>query len=198
MALVNITIERPTKIPEDQLHKKEALHVASRHRYPIRRKRYLIGLTILAIVVLSTLVVLRVTVWHYSVLNPFTSQIEASVQFPLYHPTSLPSGFSVDPKSVNEPSSGVVVFSIDGPNKEKIFLSEESRPEKINIEESFFTEFSNLKESTITGGTLATGTLNQGRTEVASMLNNQVWIIATTAAHIPADQLVAILKSLSL
>jgi hypothetical protein len=129
-------------------------------------------------------------------VNPFSAKLTASLQFPLFHPTYVPSGYHVDVSSVTEPTTGVVVFSLDGSNKQKIYISEEARPSKYDIG-GFFAKFSGLKESAIPGGTLASGKIDSGQTEISSMLNNQVWIICNTNASVPMDQMAQLAKNLS-
>lgn len=129
-------------------------------------------------------------------VNPFSAKLSASLQFPLFHPTYVPDGYHVDTSSVTEPATGVVVFSLAGPNKSKIYISEEARPTKYDIG-GFFAKFSDLKESAITGGTLATGKIDNSQTEISSMLNNQVWVICNTNAAVPMDQMSNLAKDLS-
>lgn len=138
----------------------------------------------------------KLFIWQPANVDPFSTQLTSSLQFPLFHPTYVPSGYRVNPKSVTEPTTGVVVFSLDGPNKGKIYISEEARPTKYDIG-GFFTRFSDLKESAITGGTIATGKISKGQTEIASMLNNKAWIICNTNAPVPMDQMTNLVRGLS-
>lgn len=134
--------------------------------------------------------------WQPANVDPFTPQLTASLQFPLFHPTFIPTGFRVDTHSVSEPSTGVVVFYLDGPGKQRIYISEEARPQKYNIG-GFFAKFSNLKESAIRGGTIATGKLGKDQMEVGSKLTNQDWIICNTSAPVPMSQLEQLVRGLT-
>ena len=161
-------------------------------------RRRLIIIASLSGVVLGVAAVIswRLFVWQPANADPFTPQLAASLQFPLFHPTYVPTGFHVDTNSVTEPTTDVVVFNLDGPNKQKIYISEEARPSKYDIG-GFFTKFSDLKETAINGGTLATGKIDNGQTEIGSMLNNQVWIISNTNAPVPMNQITQMVRSLT-
>lgn len=161
------------------------------------RRRLIVSAAILGLTLgIATAIGWRIFVYQPVNVNPFSAKLTASLQFPLFHPTYVPAGYHVNVNSVTEPTTGVVVFSLDGPNKQKIYMSEEARPAKFDIG-GFFAKFSDLKESAITGGTIATGKIDNGHTEVASMLNNQVWIIGNTNAAIPIDQMAQLVKGLT-
>lgn len=162
-----------------------------------KKSRIVVTASIAAIVFGAAAIIgWRLFIWQPANIDPFTTQITSSLQFPLFHPTYIPTGFHVDTKSVTEPTTGVVVFSLDGPNKGKIYISEEARPSKYDIG-GFFAKFSDLKESAISGGTLATGKIDSGQTEISSRLNNQVWIICNTIAPVPMDQMSNLAKDLT-
>ena len=158
-----------------------------------------LSIALAAVVVLSASGFLfwRLFIWQPAVVNPFTTKTQASVQFPLYYPTQLPSGYRIDPKSVSEPQQDVVLFNLIGPRGEKIYLSEEARPQTFNLG-GFYDKFQDLKETPVSDGSVAVGRLNGGQTEVASRANNKTWVLSNTNANIPLDQLTTMLKSLSL
>lgn len=132
-----------------------------------------------------------------AVVDPFTSRILSSMQFPLYYPTELPTGYRIDTKSVNVPQQGVVVFSMIGPKGEKLYMSEEARPSSFDLG-GFYNKFQDRKEVGVSDGAIAVGQLDGGRTEVASRANNKTWILSNTRANIPLEQLTTMMKSLTL
>ncbi|HEV2412975.1 MAG TPA: hypothetical protein VGS28_04215 [Candidatus Saccharimonadales bacterium] len=129
--------------------------------------------------------------------NPFTAQVLASVQFPLYYPTNLPTGFRMDPTSVSKPRADVVIFNLDGPGSQKIYFSEEPKPGKYNIGD-FFNSLTGLKEYGVNGGTVAIGRNAQSDAEIANYVNSQVWVLANTNAPIPTDQMTTMMETLIL
>lgn len=129
-------------------------------------------------------------------VNPFTAKIMASVQFPLYYPTQIPSGYHIDSGTVNEPQSGVVVFDMVGPKGQKLYMSEEARPTTFDLG-GFYKKFEGLKEIPVSDGAVAVGKLGGGTTEIVSRANNKTWILSNTSASIPLDQLVSMMKSLT-
>jgi hypothetical protein len=129
--------------------------------------------------------------------NPFTPKVMASVQFSLYYPTRLPTGYRIDGKSVTEPQQGVVVFNMVGPRGQKLYMSEEARPTSFDLG-GFYKKFAGLKEIGVSDGAIAVGHINSGRTEIASRANNKTWILSNTTASIPFNQLIDTMKSLTL
>jgi hypothetical protein len=161
------------------------------------RRRFIIVASLIGILLgVAAAIGWKLFIWQPDIVDPFSAQLTSSLQFPLFHPTYVPSGFHVDTKSVTEPTTGVVVFSLDGPSEEIIYISEEARPTNYNIS-GFFAKFSDLKETAITGGAIATGKIDNGQSEIGSMLNNQVWIIGKTNASVPMDQMTQLVKGLS-
>jgi hypothetical protein len=118
----------------------------------------------------------------------------ASVQFPLYYPTTIPQGFRIDRSSVVEPQTGVVIFSIDGAHKEKIYVSEEARSTTVMIG-NFYKQFKNRKEIGVSDGEVAGGYLPSTGNLVSSRANNTTWVICNTKAPLTVNQMIAMLKS---
>jgi hypothetical protein len=161
----------------------------------IFRRRWLwITIVILVVVASGTALAWH---WHEAQLaktTPFSRGIIASMQFPLYYPTQLPTGFHIDRGSVKVPQEGVVVFTMLGPNNAKLYMSEEARPSKYGIG-NFYNNFANLKEVPVSDGAIAVGRLGHGTIEVASRADNKTWVITNTKASIPPDQLITMLKT---
>lgn len=127
--------------------------------------------------------------------DPISSRIASSVQFTLYYPTRLPSGFHFNAKSVTEPQSGVIVFDLEGLGNKKIYFSEEARPTTYDIG-GFYAKLQDLKEIGVNGGAIAVGRVKGTPTEVASLANNSTWILSNTNSNVPFDQLITMLKSI--
>jgi hypothetical protein len=165
---------------------------------PRRKKRIVISIVI-TIILASGLVGAATWLLHKQPANtnPFTPALTASIKYPLYHPTVVPPSFHVEPKSVQEPVTGVVTFYLSGPKGQKIYFSEEARPARYDIG-GFFKKFGHLNEYYANNATIATGTINNGQTKVGSMLNNQVWILVNTASQsVSLSQIDSMLRSLT-
>jgi hypothetical protein len=163
-------------------------------------KRLSLTFAALCILILASILVYKL--WPRSQLttaNPFTAQEIASAQFPLYYPSHLPFGYQVDPKSVTEPSAGVLIFTALGPNNEaKIYFSEEARPTKYDVG-AFYSKFSNLHEIGFGDGAIAVGNAGDGGTKIASRLTSKTWIIANTNNQaISPSQLTGIMEHMAL
>lgn len=76
-------------------------------------------------------------------------------------------------------------------------MSEEARPTTFDLG-GFYKKFQDLQEIPVSDGSVAVGRVNSGQTEIVSRANNKTWILSNTTANIPLDQLVDMLKSLTL
>jgi hypothetical protein len=128
-------------------------------------------------------------------VNPFNAKTLEAVDFPLYYPTYLPPRYRIDSKSVNMPQSGVVVFTLDGPDHQHLYMSEESRPDTFNFG-GYYKEFSDLKETVVASGTIAVGRINNGQTEIGSLATEKTWILTNTGSGLALSQLTRMLNSL--
>lgn len=200
MAIININIERKAKTYTSSADDKDTpakVAAVKRPRKKLSKGTHIAGLCIIGLfLVVAGTVGWKIFIWQPANIDPFTASILGSVQFPLYHPTVIPDGFHVDTKSVNEPTTGVVVFTLTGPKGSKVYFSEEARPNKYDIG-GFFTKFSGLKEFGVQDGAVAVGKLYNGREEIGSLVNNSVWIIGNTTAKIPMNQLTSMFMSLT-
>lgn len=158
---------------------------------------FLIGIGTLLVLSGGGFAYWKLVVWQPAVVNPFSTGVVAAMKFPLYYPTNLPNGYRVDKKSVSHPSDGVVVFDMIGPKGEKLYMSEEARPVSFDLG-GFYKKFQDLKEVPVSDGSVAVGRVNSGQTEIVSRANNKTWVLSNTTANIPLDQLVSMLKSLTL
>jgi hypothetical protein len=183
----------PTQETEKKpARKKQRLHLHIR----LTKRRFLIVAGLCVAIAAGCIAYWRLFIWQPAAADPFTAKDMSSVQFPLYYPTQLPSGFRTDTKSVSHPEQGVVVFYLIGPNNSKLYISEEVRDSTFNLG-GFYNSFEGLKEIGVSDGAIAVGHLYGGTTEVASRANNKTWVLANTTAHIPLSQLQTMLKSLT-
>jgi hypothetical protein len=164
-------------------------------RPPYRRRLRTIVLSGLTVAVIAGgLTIWRLSIRPSAIVNPFSASIMASVQFPLYYPTTIPPGFRIDRSSIVEPQTGVVIFSIDGAHQEKIYVSEEARSTTVMIG-NFYKQFKNRKEIGLSDGEVAGGYLPSTGNLVSSRANNTTWVICNTKAHLTVNQMIAMLKS---
>jgi hypothetical protein len=126
--------------------------------------------------------------------DPFTTSTLASLDFPIYYPRTLPSGYRINPKSVTEPLSGVVVFTIIGPNNQKLYMSQETRPATFNFG-GYYKAFANVHETTTPEGTIAVGYINKGVTAIGSLATDK--IVVNTTTQLPLSDLTSLLNSLA-
>jgi len=131
------------------------------------------------------------------IATPFTADIMASVKFPLYYPTKLPSGFHIDQRTVTEPQANVVVFDIVAPTGQKLYMSEEDSPAHINIL-NYDNNLVDLQKNYTAERNIAVGFLVYNHELVGSWSNSDTWIIVSCHADITRGQIMAMLLSLKL
>lgn len=169
---------------------------------PVRRrsrsllKKLILGLSLLVVIAVGVTLYRHFSKSNTGLSSPFTAKVQSSVQFPLYYPTQLPVGYSLDPKTVTEPKQGVVLFQLNGPGDAVISVSEEARPNSFNLG-GFYKQFTGYKSIPVSGGVIATGYVQYGQVQVASRANNQTWVLATTPQRVPQNQLIDMMRSLT-
>src|SRR5665213_2725631 len=89
------------------------------HRHPYRWT--LGGLLLIVLIAVGAYLLF----YPKTVSDPFTKTQRAAIGIPIYYPNKLPRGYSIDYKSVNIPQKGVIVFTINGPARHNIYMSEE-------------------------------------------------------------------------
>jgi hypothetical protein len=60
--------------------------------------------------------------------SPIPRSYQKNISFPLYYPHTLPTGYTVDKKSFEQPDTGVLTYSIIAPNGRRIAVSETATP----------------------------------------------------------------------
>lgn len=177
--------------------------------YPYAKLEYIRVYTVVKlnaknIIIYSTsflvLIVIGFLIWYKFirqpvVTDPFNSKILSSISFALYYPSKLPTNFKIAPGSASIPQTGVVIFTLEGPSNEKIYMSEEARPDTFNLG-GYYKDFEDLKETIIGRGTIAVGYINNHQIEVGSLAINNTWILTNTTSRVPLNQLTNMLSSL--
>lgn len=118
---------------------------------------------------------------YYFIKNKNSTNVTSvlSVQnnnIPLYFPTDLPNGYSVDEQSISK-APDVSTYTISTPKSEKIFVSIQAKPIE-SVLEKFHTEQLGLPETIVTQiGNIVIGQV-RGR-YTASITPEKSWIIVT-------------------
>lgn len=190
-------VDTPTESFVQKPKHEPSIHAHPKHLYKRKRLVLIASLAGCLVIVGGGFAYWRLVIWQPAVIDPFTAALQASAQIPLYYPTQIPKGYAIDTKSVTVPTSGVVVFNIDGPKGQKIYMSQEARPATFDIG-GFYTKFTDLKEISEGTGSIASGLINGNQTKIASRLTPKTWILTNTNTSVSVDQLVVMLKSLTL
>lgn len=126
-------------------------------------------------------------------------KIQKSVDFPIYYPGSLPSGYVLDTQSFRLAEPGVVLFAVTYSNGKSIVFSEQQQPSD-NEMNAFISNYvpinSALQLSLGQAKIGAYGSAANIRTVVSLPIRNGPWLIATAPSEVHHEDLVKILQSL--
>lgn len=126
---------------------------------------------------------------HISLSNPIPNDISSQVDFPLYYPTELPSGFSLD-KSSFRVSKKIVTYIINYDNDKTLIVNVQDKPANFDFE-SFQSKGKKLDSSL---GDAYVGAL--GNQTVASIVTTKSWLLIGIPSPIDTASLVVILQHL--
>lgn len=92
------------------------------------------SLWIAAIIVICIAVAGTITMPMIWASPPIPREASKGLGFPLYHPSNLPEGFSVDQSSFTQRDK-VLIFSIRTPDGQNIAVAEQARPNDLDLGE---------------------------------------------------------------
>ena len=138
--------------------------------------------------------------------SPFNSSQTASVAHGLYYPASLPSGLSIDSASISAPQgdrNGITSFHItNGVNGSMagsidITVNQQPKPAASDaVIQTFQAAIDGRQEIKTAHGTAVVGTIDNGRTRMASLATNDgTWILMSCpTASVDQPTLAAIVR----
>lgn len=127
-------------------------------------------------------------------------EIQKSVDFPIYYPNQLPSGYMLDPASFRLAEPGVVLFAVRYGEGKDIVFSEQQQPSNSEMDKfisSYLPLNSALQLPLGQAKVGAYGNAPNIRTIVSLPLHKGPWLIATAPSEVGHEDLVKILQSLT-
>ena len=163
-------------------------------------KRVIIAYCLL--IALTAFVALIFAASHHSpgnLQNPFPSAQIKAVPFQLYYPTRLPDHYQFDIASAESVEASVVVLRVTNPKTgDAIAISQQKAPDNFNFN-ILYNSFEAKKSYKVKLGTVVTGTIDNGKTQIASLVTaDKTWIFLTAPAATPAQDLKVVLDHLQL
>jgi hypothetical protein len=176
------------KLHKPLLSAKKHVKIATRRRVPLAR----LGITYAVLIILSAFTALSLASGRHdnTITNPFPiGQIKAA-PFKLYYPARLPKGYQVDIASAESIESAVVIMRITNPTSgNAIAISQQQAPENFNYN-ILYNSFEGKKTYKVKLGTVTTGTIDNGKTQIASLVTaDKTWIFLTAPASVPSEDL---------
>lgn len=111
----------------------------------------------------------------------FPVSIIEKATFPLYYPTGLPEGFTVDESSIDM-SDKALIFTISYGDGSKLIISEQPRPVSLDIEKFHIERFVEPQTYFINDNRIVVGKLLS--TITASIPKDTTWIIIKSTENI--------------
>ncbi len=116
-----------------------------------------------------------------------------SVDFPIYYPSSYPSGYYLDKSSKGE-SDGVNIYTIRNDKGSALYISSQALPEKSVVQDFETNKMAFVEEVDCPIGHAIIGSI-RGQTG-ASVTTNNTWVLITTVSDIETNVLKDIIASL--
>jgi hypothetical protein len=140
-------------------------------------KRRIITFVLIAIcIIASAITVTIIRDRQHTNSTPFSIETRQAVDFPLYYPTNLPAGFTLDKTSISS-TDEVVLYNLKAPGDAIINVSVQKRPEGANLEAFYAQELSDVHSIPTTHGVVKIG--KRGQSIFASLVTDTSWIIGT-------------------
>jgi hypothetical protein len=182
--------KREVPNPQKTVHKPEPIY----EEIPIEENRkFKINFHFTPTVVVIVFALLAIILVGVILINhtdkpsgPIPSKIVKELQFPLYYPNQLPSGYKVDPSSFIVKDNNVLVFSIDVPSGKSIAVSEEALPDVDATElgppdAPAGAPIANNMHITTSVGKAIIGIW--GTNYVSSLVTNKTWVILNVSGQ---------------
>jgi hypothetical protein len=155
----------------------------------------------LAVLVSGGIIVIALLVWGAWAFatrpvwpNPQLITASKTADFPVYYPTTLPSGFSYV-KGSAKLSADVFIYALayDG-GKHQLHISVEAKPAGVQFDD-FYTRILNNESDVLSSqGKAVIG--NAGGQTIGSLVTDKSWVTLNTPSNIDTDTLKALIGSL--
>lgn len=129
---------------------------------------------------------------HHSPTVP--ASLAQQVLFPIYMPTSLPHGFTINPDSYQN-SEGALLFYATNASADKIIFTEQIKPPDFNFADFYRKSLSNSRSVPGTPFTSIIGT-SEDKTALMSIQADPTWLLITSKASHASDYFEYIAKRL--
>jgi hypothetical protein len=131
--------------------------------------------------------------------DPFRAEQRSAVAFTLYYPSLLPENMEVDAASLATSDTTVVTMRITdrrGSLGQSFTITQQAANNSFNYE-TFYGSFRDKSSFDTSLGTVTTGTIDNGKTRLASLVaNNKTWILVQAPPSLHLDQLQNVLNNL--
>lgn len=135
------------------------------------------------LVILSATVALTIALTRHDTTlpDPFPTAQHQAVAIDLYYPAQLPEGFQIDTVSAENIEKNVVVLRATNPEAGTIItLSQQAAPKDFNFN-ILHNSFEGKTSYKVKLGTVTTGSIDNGKTKIASLVTkDNTWILLNT------------------
>ena len=121
--------------------------------------------------------------------NPFSASQIASAGFTLYYPAKLPAGYTLDRDALAHEQQQIINMRLGDPNNATITVIEQKTPQGFNYQ-TLYKTFAGRSETKTKNGTVTSGTIDDGRTYLSSLVTKDgSWLLMSSAEPLPEKDL---------
>lgn len=194
----------PQRNPESTPSRQAERVDSESERYAARRteKRRTLIKRVLLVFICGLLAIALLIGWHgrdnRSSLVP--KDIQKAVDFTVYYPSNLPSGYALDTQSFRLAEPGVVLFAVTYSNGKSIVFSEQQQPSTGEMDKfvSSYLPLNSAVQLPLGQAKIgAYGSAPDIRTVASLPIRNGPWLIVTAPSEVSHENLVTVLRSLT-
>lgn len=133
---------------------------------------------------------------HQRVINPFSAGQQAAAGFTLYYPARLPDTYQIDAASLTTVQQSIVNMRLGNGNNATITITQQRPPAGFKFD-TLYNTFGNRQSFKVKLGTVTSGTIDDGKTYLSSLVTpDNTWILMSSANQLPQKDLQLIFGNL--
>jgi len=172
---------------------------ALRRQLPAKRLRFrLLAVVYILLITFAaaTAVALAQRNQHQRVADPFSAGQQTAAGFTLYYPARLPDTYQIDAASLTTVQQTIVNMRLGNGNNATITVTQQRPPTGFKFD-TLYSTFGNRQSFKVKLGTVTSGTIDDGRTYLSSLVTpDNTWILMSSANQLPQKDLELIFGNL--
>lgn len=159
----------------------------------MKKRHILIACFVLATIIGSVILFINLS----KSTSPFTKEVTARYNFPLYYPATVPNGWQLDKESMNR-GQGVLIYNVFDRNdpEKKVNISLQPQPRAFDFDKLYKETLIKSSQFNTSLGNAAIGKGDNGY-KIGSLATGDTWILmSSSSAKVSNDDLRVLLSDL--